>query len=58
MSTSSLIQYLQATDGAGATLGLTPSNRRVRETFIASSTITAGQWVALEFATVKSRATH
>ncbi len=54
MSTSSLIQYLQATDGAGATLGLTPSNRRVRETFIASSTITAGQWVALDFTVANS----
>ena len=48
MSTSSLIQYLQATDGSGTTLGLTPSNRRVRETFIASAPITVGQWVALD----------
>ena len=54
MSTSSLIQYLQATDGSGATLGLTPSNRRVRETFIASSAITVGQWVALDLTVANS----
>ncbi len=48
MATSSLIQYLEGTDSAGTTLGLGPSNRRVEETFIASSTITAGQWVALD----------
>ena len=49
MSTSSLIQYLESTDAAGASLGLPPSNRRVEETFIANGTITAGQWVALDF---------
>ena len=49
MSTSSLIQYLDGTDAAGTTLGLTPSNRRVEETFIANGSITAGQWVALDF---------
>lgn len=48
MATSSLIQYLDSTDAAGTTLGLTPSNRRIEETFIASAAITAGQWVALD----------
>ncbi len=54
MATSSLIQYLEATDAAGTTLGLTPSNRRVEETFIASSAITVGQWVALDLTTTLS----
>lgn len=54
MATSSLIQYLEGTDAAGVTLGLTPSNRRVEETFIASSAITVGQWVALDLTTTLS----
>jgi len=54
MATSSLIQYLDGTDSAGTTVGLSVSNRRVEETFIASSAITAGQWVALDLTTTLS----
>jgi hypothetical protein len=54
MATSSLIQYLEGTDSAGTTVGLSVSNRRIEETFIASAAITAGQWVALDLTTTLS----
>jgi hypothetical protein len=54
MATSSLIQSLDATYSDGTTLGLTPSNRRIEETFIANGTITAGQWVALDLTVANS----
>jgi hypothetical protein len=54
MATSSLIQYLDGTDSAGTSVGLGPSNRRIEEIFIASATITAGQWVALDLTTTLS----
>ena len=49
MATSTLLQYLQGTDGSGAALGVTPSNRRQVERFIASSAIAANDLVALDF---------
>jgi hypothetical protein len=55
MATSSLIQSLDATYSDGTTsVGLTPSNRRIEETFIANGTITAGQWVALDLTVANS----
>jgi len=54
MATSSLIQSLDATYTDGTSVGLTPSNRRIEETFIASSAITVGQWVALDLTVANS----
>jgi len=48
MATNTLLQYLQADDGSGVALGVTPSNRRQVERFIASSAISAGDIVALD----------
>tara|TARA_R100000664_G_C2758344_1_gene147127 strand:+ start:1981 stop:2439 length:459 start_codon:yes stop_codon:yes gene_type:complete len=48
MATNTLLQYLQSTDGDGVALGITPSNRRQVERFIASSAIAAGDIVALD----------
>jgi len=48
MATSTLLQYLQATDGDGVALGVTPSNRRQVERFIASAGIVAGDIVCLD----------
>ena len=49
MATSTLLQYLQSTDGNGDALGVTPSNRRQVERFIASSAIAENDLVALDF---------
>jgi hypothetical protein len=49
MATSTLLQYLQPTDGSGVALGVTPSNRRQVERFIASHAIAANDLVALDF---------
>ena len=46
MATSTLIQYLESTDSAGAALGVTMSNRRQVETFIAEGAIAIGDAVA------------
>ena len=43
-----LLQYLQATDGEAKALGITPSNRRQVERFIASASIKAGDMVCLD----------
>jgi len=48
MATSTLLQYLQGTDGNGDALGVTPSNRRQVERFIASAAIAAGDVVCLD----------
>ena len=48
MATNTLLQYLQADDGSGVALGITPSNRRQVERFIASGTIVAGDIVCLD----------
>lgn len=49
MATSTLIQNLDTTFSSGTTYGTALSDRRQVETFIANGTITAGQWVALDF---------
>jgi hypothetical protein len=49
MATNTLLQYLQSTDGDGVALGITSSNRRQVERFIASSAIAANDLVALDF---------
>ena len=49
MATSTLLQYLQSTDGDGNTVGVTPSNRRQVERFIASSAMAENDLVALDF---------
>jgi hypothetical protein len=54
MATSTLIQSLDGTFADGTSAGLTPSNRRVEEIFIASSTISVGQWVALDLTVANS----
>ena len=48
MATNTLLQYLQSDDGSGVALGITPSNRRQVERFIASGTIAAGDIVCLD----------
>jgi hypothetical protein len=48
MATSTLLQYLEPTDGSGVALGVTPSNRRQVETFIASEAIAANDLVSLD----------
>lgn len=48
MATSNLIQYLETSDSSGSDLGVTPSNRRQIETFIAKSTIAVGDAVILD----------
>lgn len=48
MATSTLLQYMQPTDGSGVALGVTPSNRRQVERFIASGVIAAGDIVCLD----------
>lgn len=48
MATSNLIQYLETADSAGTDLGVTPSNRRQVETFIAKSSIALGDAVVLD----------
>ena len=48
MATSTLLQYLEPTDGSGAALGVTPSNRRQVERFIAADVIDAGDIVCLD----------
>ena len=48
MATNTLLQYLQSTDGDGVALGVTPSNRRQVERFIASAAIAAGDVVCLD----------
>ena len=50
MATSTLLQYLEPTDGAGVANGITPSNRRQTETFIASETLAVGDLVSLDLA--------
>lgn len=49
MATSSLIQSLDVTDSAGTAIGLTVSDRRRIESFIAAGTIGVGDWVALDY---------
>ena len=48
MATNTLLQYLQADDGSGTALGITASNRRQVERFIASSAVAAGDIVCLD----------
>ena len=48
MATSTLLQYLDSTDGSGNALGITASNRRQVERFIASASIKAGDMVCLD----------
>jgi hypothetical protein len=48
MATASTLQYLESSDSAGTSYGVTPSNRRVVETFIASGAIAQGAWVSLD----------
>ena len=48
MATNTLLQYLQSDDGDGVALGVTPSNRRQVERFIASAAIAAGDVVCLD----------
>ena len=49
MATNTLLQYLQSDDGDGVALGITSSNRRQVERFIASHAIAANDLVALDF---------
>ena len=49
MATNTLLQYLQPDDGSGTSLGVTPSNRRQVERFIASHAIAVNDLVALDF---------
>ena len=49
MATSTLLQYLQADDGSGTALGITASNRRQVERYIAGGTIAANDLVAFDF---------
>jgi len=48
MATNNILQYLEQLDSAGADYGVTPSNRRVVETFIANGAIADGAWVSLD----------
>jgi hypothetical protein len=48
MATSTLVQYLESTDAAGADLGITPSYRSQFETFIATEAIALGQAVGMD----------
>ena len=50
MATSTLLQYLQGTDGNGDALGVTASNRRQVERYIAGGVIAANDLVAFDFA--------
>jgi len=49
MATNTLLQYLQSDDGDGVALGITSSNRRQVERFIASHAIAENDLVALDF---------
>ena len=49
MATNTLLQYLQADDGSGAPLGVTASNRRQVERYIAGGAIAANDLVAFDF---------
>ncbi len=50
MATSTLLQYLQADDGSGTALGVSPSNRRQVERYVASAAIAKNDLVAFDFA--------
>ena len=49
MATNTLLQYLQADDGSGTPLGVTASNRRQVERYIAGGAIAANDLVAFDF---------
>lgn len=49
MATNTLLQYLQADDGDGVALGVTSSNRRQVERYIAGGAIAANDLVAFDF---------
>lgn len=48
MATNNILQYLEELDAEGNDYGVTPSNRRVVETFIANGAIAANAWVSLD----------
>ena len=48
MATNNILQYLEELDANGVDYGVTPSNRRVTEIFIANGAIADGAWVSLD----------
>jgi hypothetical protein len=48
MATNNILQYLEELDADGNDYGVTPSNRRQVETFIANGAIADGAWVSFD----------